>query len=125
MLEIFTQVGTAMVLDDEADRESVVKMMLKRVDDRTVQPSGPAPLEQALPLTRAWCLFEVLQTMIIRLTGSHAFAILVSYSMLGYLEQKNTAPSSTNFSDRDVVRRENFKGLYLCTTTGVLQKGAV
>lgn len=49
-------VGTAMVLDDEA-----------------------------LPLTRAWCLFEVLQTMI--------------------------------------IRRENFKGLSLCTTTGVLQKG--
>ncbi|CAK9040530.1 unnamed protein product [Durusdinium trenchii] len=42
-------------------------------------------LEEALPLTRAWCLFEVLQTMI--------------------------------------IRRENFKGLYLCTTTGVLQKG--
>jgi len=49
-------IGTAMVLDDEA-----------------------------LPLTRAWCLFEVLQTMI--------------------------------------IRRDNFKGLYLCTTTGVLQKG--
>ncbi|CAJ1458434.1 unnamed protein product, partial [Effrenium voratum] len=51
-------VGTAMILDDEA-----------------------------LPLTRAWCLFEVLQTKIIRTT------------------------------------RENFRGLYLCTITGVLQNG--
>jgi len=53
-----TCVGTAMVLDDEA-----------------------------WPLTRAWCLFEVLQTKIIR------------------------------------TKRDDFQGLYLCTSTGVLQKG--
>lgn len=43
--------------------------------------------DQALPLTRAWCLFELLQTKLLR------------------------------------NEREDFQGLWLCTTTGVLHKG--